>query len=289
MAVLFVLVCATAFGWPMPTEMPTTLLDTHYFSTSGGGSAGQGIALGDNYYYGSNNSNICRFDKNWNFIESVPIAVAGVNHLGAIDYHDGYIWGGFLNGPAGDCGMIAKIDASDLTIVKTWDITSDLTWIDPVCFDGEHLWVGDLSHGAAIYRYSFTDDDDLVLDGKLAYPSELSFSQGIRVVGDRLYSIHTFGSMEGLYEFMLPADLTGALNYPVRMWDINRTGSGDPHLEGFAFVPGSPNHIWQSLASGNHVDFYELGGVAVPVPGAASLVLMGAGLLCCFRGRRRPR
>ena len=279
------MVCAPAFGEP-PEEMPTNLVETHYFSRSGGGSASQGIALGENYYYGSNSTSICRFDKNWNFIETVPIAIEGVNHLGAIDYSGGYIWGGFLNAPDGDCGIVAKIRPSDLTVVQTWDLTTEMTWIDPVCFGGEHLWVGDLSHGAAIYRYLLTGDDQLVYEGKVTYPGELSFSQGIRIVDNRLYSIHTFGSMEGLYEFILPEILTEEdFISPARTWGVQRTGG---HLEGFAFLPGHPEQIWESLANGDHVDRYILGGI-VPVPSAGSLLLLGAGLASFLIGRKRVR
>ena len=72
--------------------------------------------------------------------------------MGAIDYHDGHIWAGFLNhglingkhDPKLNRSVIAKIRAKDLKVIKTWDITDDVKWIDPVCFDGQHLWVGDL-------------------------------------------------------------------------------------------------------------------------------------------------
>ncbi len=32
-------------------------------------------------------------------LEEKPIRIDGVNHLGAIDYHDGFLWAGLLHGP----------------------------------------------------------------------------------------------------------------------------------------------------------------------------------------------
>ena len=85
----------------------------------------------------------------------------------------------------------------------------------------------------------------------------MHFSQGIRVVGDKLYSIHTFGSMDGLYEFDIPKKLTDAINQPTRVWNIQETRM---HLEGFDFLPGKPNQIWH--CQGGWVDRYELHGLA---------------------------
>tara|TARA_B100000953_G_C17713721_1_gene323040 strand:+ start:89 stop:430 length:342 start_codon:yes stop_codon:yes gene_type:complete len=61
------------------------------------GAATQGLALGRKFYYGANATTLCRFDKNWKLIEQKPITIKGANHLGAIYYRDGFIWGGFLN------------------------------------------------------------------------------------------------------------------------------------------------------------------------------------------------
>ena len=246
--------------WPQPKKLKATIVETHPFG--GRGAASQGLAIGKDFCYGSNARTICRFDKKWKLIETKTIKLEGVNHIGAIDCRDGHIWAGFLHGPEGgkhdpklNRSIVAKIRASDLAVAQTWDITKDVKWIDPVCFDGQHLWVGDLSD-LGIHRYKLTDEGRLVRDGILRYPRELHFSQGIRVVGDRLYSIHTFGSMEGLFEFAIPEKLTDAPNHPVRSWNVRRTGM---HLEGFAFVPGHPNQLWE--AQGNHVDRYELEGL----------------------------
>ena len=222
------------------------------------GSAQQGMALTEEQYFGSNSRSICRFDAEWNLLEEKQIRIEGVNHLGAIDYHDGFLWVGLLNGPQGgkydkanDRGIVAKIRASDLEIVQTWDITDDLTWIDPVCYDGEHLWIGDL-RDLGIHRYRI-DGDRLVRDGTLRYPKPMHFSQGVRIVGDKLYSIHTFGEMKGLYEFGLPETLTEAVQQPRRVWRIQESTM---HLEGFDFIPGRPDEIWH--AQGAQVDRYRL-------------------------------
>ena len=235
------------------------LVEQHKFG--GKGAASQGVALSKEYYYGSNSSTICRFDTKWNLIEQKTIKLEGVNHLGAIHYHDGYIWGGFLHGPEGgkhdpklNRSIIAKIRASDLRVVQTWDITADVKWIDPVCFDDTHLWVGDMSD-LGIHRYKLIDDK-LVRDGVFRYPKAMSFSQGIRIVKKKLYTIHTFGSMDGLFEFDIPDKLTDTVNQPVRVWDIESTRM---HLEGFDFVPRHPNQIWH--AQGSQVDRYVLEGL----------------------------
>ena len=199
-----------------------------------------------------------------NFIEEKPIHIEGVNHLGAIDYHHGFLWAGLLHGPENgkhdsklDRSIIAKIRASDLTVVKTWDITKDVTWIDPVCFDGECLWVGDLSD-LGIHRYRI-DGDEIACDGVFRYPRAMHFSQGIRIVGNKLYSIHTFGSMDGLFEFIIPDQLTNQPQQPTRVWHI-----AEPimHLEGFDFVPGEASQIWH--AQGSEVDRYELTEIEAP-------------------------
>jgi len=224
------------------------------------GAANQGMAIGEKHIFTANAHDICRYDKNWNFIEQKKIRIPKVNHLGAIDYHKGFIWAGLLHGPVGnkydkkkDRSIIAKIRASDLKVVKTWDITTDLTWIDPVCFDGKHLWVGDLRN-LGIHRYRIAGDK-LINTGALRYPSAMHFSQGVRVRGNKLYSIHTFGSRDGLFEFTLPKKLSKTVQQPTRVWAIQETKM---HLEGFAFIPGHPGQIWH--VQGSQVDRYQLSG-----------------------------
>jgi len=235
------------------------LIEQHQFD--GKGRAGQGVALSEKHYFTSNGKTICRFDPEWKLLEVKTIELEGVNHLGAIDYHDGYLWGGFLHGPEGgkhdpklNRAVIAKIRARDLAIVQTWDITADVTWIDPVCFDGGHLWVGDMSD-LGIHRYRISSGE-LVRDGIFRYPKAMSFSQGVRIVGRKLYTIHTFGEMDGLFEFDIPQKLTEAVQQPTRVWDIQETLM---HLEGFDFVPGQGNQIWH--AQGGQVDRYVLEGL----------------------------
>lgn len=235
------------------------LAEQHRFQ--GKGIAQQGVALSEQYYYSSSATTICRFDTRWNLLEKKTLILEGVNHLGAIHYHKGYIWGGFLHGPEGgkhdpelNQAIVAKIRAKDLKPVLTWDITSDVNWIDPVCFDGTHLWVGDMSD-LGIHRYRITNGN-LVRDGIFRHPKAMSFSQGIRIVGKKLYSIHTFGSMDGLFEFDISEKLTGTVKQPIRVWDIKQTRM---HLEGFDFIPGRPNSIWH--AQGDQVDRYILEGL----------------------------
>lgn len=222
------------------------------------GAATQGMALTAEHYFTSTAGSIFRYDTAWNLLEEKPIRIDGVNHIGAIDHHDGFLWAGLLRGPengkhdpALDRSIIAKIRTSDLAVVKTWDITKDVTWIDPVCSDGQHLWVGDLSD-LGIHRYSF-DGDTIARDGVLRYPKAMHFSQGIRVVGHKLFTIHTFGGMDGLFEFDIPDRLTDEIQQPTRVWRIAETAM---HLEGFDFVPDEPNRIWH--AQGKQVDRYEL-------------------------------
>lgn len=239
----------------------SVLLEQHRLAK---GAAQQGMALTDEHYFTSTAGSIFRFDTNWKLIEEKPIRIDGVNHLGAIDYHDGYLWAGLLHGPENgkhdpklNRSIIAKIRASDLNVVQTWDITQDVTWIDPVCFDGEHLWVGDLSD-LGIHRYRI-DGENIERDGVFRYPKAMHFSQGIRIVGDKLYSIHTFGGMDGLFEFKIPDRLTDQVQQPTRVWHI-----AEPvmHLEGFDFVPGKTDEIWH--AQNRQVDRYRLLEIAAP-------------------------
>jgi hypothetical protein len=241
-----------------PVEQRSKLIETRKLNK---GSASQGLALAEDYYYGSTSKTLCRFDTRWKLVDQQTIHVDGVNHIGAIHYHAGFVWAGLLHGPVDgkhdpklDRGIIAKIRANDLEVVKTWNISKDVTWIDPVCFDGGHLWVGDLSD-LGIHRYKLADGH-LVRDGIFRYPKAMHFSQGIRIAGNKLYSIHTFGTMDGLFEFELPGKLDDSVRHPSRVWSIQERRS---HLEGFAFVPGRPNQIWH--AQGNEVDRYELDGL----------------------------
>ncbi|QEG43765.1 hypothetical protein [Roseimaritima ulvae] len=237
----------------------SVLLERHRLAK---GAAGQGVALSDRFYFTSTSSSICKYDRDWNLLQEQPIRIPGVNHLGAIHHHDGFLWAGLLHGPENgkhdpklNRSVIAKIRASDLSVVATWDITSDLDWIDPVCFDGQRLWVGDL-HDLGIHCYRL-DADQLKHIGTFRYPKALSFSQGIRIVGGKLYSIHTFGSMDGLFEFDLPERLSEEPQSPRRVWHIDEPLM---HLEGFDFIPGQPQQIW--TAQGREVHRYELNQIA---------------------------
>lgn len=225
------------------------------------GAAQQGLALSEDHYFTSTSSTIHQYDMAWNHLASREIRLDGVNHLGAIHHHDGFLWVGLLHGPENgqydkqlDRSIIAKIRASDLSVVQTWDITKDVTWIDPVCFDGKSLWVGDLSD-QGIHRYEL-QNDELVRVGIFRYPAPMHFSQGIRIVGNKLYTIHTFGEMDGLFEFDIPKELTEKVNFPTRVWEIQETHM---HLEGFDFVPGTKDQIWH--AQGRWVDRYVLDGL----------------------------
>ncbi len=233
----------------------SVLLEQHSLAK---GAALQGMALTAKHYFTSTSHTIYRYDNKWKLLGEKSIKIDGVNHIGAIHHHGGFVWAGLLHGPVGnnydpklDRSKIAKIRASDLTVVKTWDITKDVNWIDPVCFDGHHLWVGDL-RDLGLHRYRI-EGDLMVRDGIFRYPAAMHFSQGLRIVGDKLYTIHTFGSMDGLFEFNLPRTLNDTLQQPIRVWEITESRM---HLEGFDFVPGHPGQIWH--AQGTLVDRYQL-------------------------------
>ena len=229
------------------------------------GAAGQGLAVGEDdkgkeRYYTSNATSICEYDSEWRHLRTKTIRIEGVNHLGAIDFHDGFLWAGLLSAPHQDVSpprrsMIAKIRASDLQVVQTWDLTKDMSWIDPVCFDGERLWVGDLSD-LGIHCYQLQGGGDFQRIGTLRYPRQMHFSQGLRVRGNKLYSIHTFGSMDGLFEFEIPQQWERQ-QQPLRVWHIP---DSHLHLEGFAFAPGSADEILH--AQGSVVDRIQLHGLS---------------------------
>ena len=256
--------------------MQSVLLEQHPLSA---GVASQGLALSTDYYYGATATALFQFDTNWNFIQSRPISVPGADHMGAIHYAtaDNHIWAGFLDSTGSGTCVVARIDPLTLTVVQSWDITGPVGWIDPVFFDGTHVWVGDMS-SLGIHRFRL-EAGQLVHDGVLRYPSSLSFSQGIRIRGNRLYSIHTFGSADGLFQFDLPAEITDTFVEPARVWPIQETLM---HLEGFDFIPGTTDQIWHAQSS--QVDRYQLldieqdptepPNIPLPCPDADQLVIV---------------
>lgn len=246
-------------GEQQERSVPTAtsaLLEQHRLKS---GVVRQGLALADKFYFGATATTLYRFDTKWQLITSRDITIDGVNHMGAIDYHEPFLWAGFLNhgktdgkyDPKLNRSKIAKIDAEKLEVLQTWDITEDCKWIDPVSFDGKYLWVGEMNN-QGLHRYRL-EGDELVRSGILRYPAAMSFSQGLRVRENRIYSIHTFGSMDGLFEFEIPEQLTEEVIQPLRVWPVQETAM---HLEGFDFIPGSKNEIWH--AQGSQVDRYRL-------------------------------
>lgn len=249
-AFVFLVALGSAASVQSAVVMQSNLLEQRPLS---GGIAEQGLALSANFYYGATATTLYEFDASWNFIRSAPISLPGVNHMGAIHYSsaDGHIWAGFLDSNGSGTSIVARINPSTLSVVQFWDISGNVEWIDPVFFDGTHVWVGELSN-LGIHRYRL-DAGQLVHDGVLRYPANMSFSQGIRIRDGKLYSIHTFGSADGLFEFDLPAQITDTFVEPTRVWPIQETVL---HLEGFDFIPGEANQIWHAQAS--QVDRYEL-------------------------------
>ncbi len=230
------------------------------------GQATQGLALSPEHAYASTAKEILRFDRDWQLLDRREVLVDGVNHLGAIDFHAGALWAAMLHGPEGgkhdptkNRTVVVKIDPGTLQVLESWDLTADIRWADPICFDGEAVWIGDLSD-LGIHRYVFRDGQ-LVHSGVLRYPKSLHFSQGLRVVGDKLYSIHTFGEADGLFEFELPTTLDETIQRPTRVWQIAENAM---HLEGFAFVPERPDEIWH--AQGREVDRYRLAEIEMSPP-----------------------
>ncbi len=258
----FTISACFAIGWAQEIQLvpkqESTLIEQCILAQN---YATQGLALTKDRYYTSTSRALYMFDPEWNLLQEKMVQIEGVNHVGAIHYHAGFIWAGLLNGPENDVyephldrSIIAKIRANDLEVVQTWDITKDLTWIDPVCYDGLYLWVGDL-RDLGIHRYRLVGDQ-LVHSGTFRYPKAMHFSQGIRVVESKLYTIHTFGTLDGLFEFDIPDPLTETVNKPTQVWEIQETRM---HLEGFDFLPESPNQIWH--AQGTQIDRYRLKGL----------------------------
>ena len=224
-----------------------------------GKQAVQGLAVGKKHCFSSTNSGgaglIHRFTHEWKFVDSTSIKIDGVDHIGAISHHHDSIWGGWLTSTGDRKSIVTELRASDLKILRQFDITADITWIDPVYFDGTHVWVGDLSD-LGVHRYRI-DGERLVRDAIFRYPGAMHFSQGLVIQNKRLYSIHTFGNMDGLYEFDLASLKTDGENKPRRSWAI---AESTMHLEGFDFLPGKTDEIWH--AQGQQVDHWKLAGLA---------------------------
>jgi len=223
-----------------------------------GAEAVQGIAIAGEQRFGTNNAAgaglIHRYDSNWKLIETRQIRVEGVDHIGSISRHGGSLWAGWLSTTEPRRSVVTEIRTKDLAVVRQFDITADVTWIDPVCFDGQNVWVGDLSD-LGLHRYRI-NGARLTRDAILRYPQEMHFSQGLQVRGDKLYSMHTFGSSDGLFEFPLAEIHSDEVTLPTRVWPI---AESTMHLEGFDFVPDRPDEIWH--AQGSQVDHWQLVGL----------------------------
>ena len=234
-----------------------TLLGKHLLPE--GKQAVQGLAVGTKHCFAATNGGgkglLHRFTHDWKFVDSTSIPLEGVDHIGAISHHQESIWGGWLTSKGTRKSVVTELRASDLKIVRQFDITGDVTWIDPVFFDGTHVWVGDLSD-LGIHRYEIKGDK-LVRDAIFRYPKAMHFSQGLVIRDKRLYTIHTFGEMDGLYEFELEKLTTEKENKPQRRWAI---AESTMHLEGFDFVPGTRDQVWHS--QGQQVDRWQLDGLA---------------------------
>lgn len=213
------------------------------------------MAVSPQYYFAASNRDgaglIHRYDHRWKYLETKALRVEGVDHIGAISHHKGSLWAGWLSTKKPRRSIITEIRAKDLKIVRQFEITEDVTWIDPVCFDGESLWIGDLSD-LGIHRYKI-DGDRLARIAVYRYPKALHFSQGLQVRDGWLYSIHTFGNRDGLFAFHIADLQADAENEPRHIWPIAESAT---HLEGFAFAPDKPNQIWH--AQGSQVDRWEL-------------------------------
>ncbi len=277
-------------------------------------------------YFGATSRNVTRFNGSWRHAETdaeirnngnpTPIladiqqgtahtmAIPEVTHFGAIDYHDGYLWVGLLepvvvgDPSSGRQAAIAKIDAATFELVQVWDLLQEanrlglpgflMRGVDPVDFDGNHLWVG-TSNG--IFRFTVVAEPD----GSQRFSEvaafnfhpqhvgepgsgqdQLLYPQGLRAVGDRLYvsfpslgaSSDTRSAMAGLYEFAIPSHLqglTGPPMLPLRIWHLPQQSGR--HLEGFDFVPGREDEIYLSQSNGRLLERLRLEGLAVPVDG----------------------
>ena len=238
-------------------ERKCTLLDKHVLPE--GKQAVQGLAVGSKHCFAATNGGgkglLHRFTHEWKYLSSTSIPVEGVDHIGAISHHGESIWGGWLTSKGTRKSVVTELRARDLKIIRQFDITGDVTWIDPVYFDGTHVWVGDLSD-LGIHRYEIKEDK-LVRDAIFRYPKAMHFSQGLVIRDKRLYTIHTFGEMDGLYEFELEKLTTEKENKPQRRWPI---AESTMHLEGFDFVPGTRDQVWHS--QGQQVDRWQLDGLA---------------------------
>ncbi len=286
----------------------------------GGFYANQGIAVDqeNGRYFGATANKITRFDTDWSHPQTdamirdngnaVPvltdiqqgtattIAVPQVDHFGAIDYRDGYLWVGLLESRTADLNSgrqsaIAKIDARTLELRQVWNLADEairlslpeftFRGIDPVAFDGTHLWVGS-SNGIFRFTLSGTDGDQelaavAVVNYHPQYLGEpeggndaILISQGIRVVGDRLYAVFpSFAGVPfahspatGLYEFAIPRDGDGwnsSPRLPTRVWHLPQENG--QHLEGFDFVPGTTDEIYLTYSGGRTVDRLRLAGL----------------------------
>jgi len=198
-----------------------------------------------------------------------PAGKPPYDHIGAIDYHDGYLWVG-LYGDGSVWDAVAKVRVNNFNpnnnpppfVVENVYYTNEVDDIDATAFDGTHLWV---SAYQGIYRFAVSDFGTHTLNnGKRlnAHPRRLGgdfdnagsytpdpdfylFSQGLRVISgsgstpDRLLAIFPNFNKCSKYpntEFcanggtgFLPAPFTGLYEFDI---------SGDIEEE------KTPTRIW---------------------------------------------
>jgi len=208
------------------------------------GLAEQELTTAQNYL-GATPTTLYRFHIDLNLQTSQQIEIPSADHMGAIDSSNGCIWTGFLGTRGSKTSIVARNDATILQTHRSWDISARCDWMDTVMFDGTYLWVGEFNH-LGFHCHRLDEKDDLIPDGILRYPSAMSFAQGLRILGDKLYTIHAFDSMDGLFEFGISDSLTEIIQQRTRVWPIQENVL---HLEGFEFIAGTQDEIWRAQST----------------------------------------
>lgn len=113
----------------------------------------------NSYFFGTSriakyNSSFAIMSENTNSLSGIT----GVDHMGDGVYLNGFLYAPIESYPAVTGMKIAKFNASDLSLVTTYDISAQGHECSSIATDGKILYISSYVDGSKIWKYSITGD-----------------------------------------------------------------------------------------------------------------------------------